>query len=648
MVDKAPPLHLRVLGDVALSCHGAPRALPRSRKTRALLAYLAVEARAVSREALCDLLWDSAADPRAALRWSLSKLRPLLATPDGQALRADARSVSIDPGLLTVDLAQARALGDQPRIDVDDARLGAIEMALAAGCASGLDVLRCIAYQLWLDGQREAVRQVHRRVLDEQSRRAGSPAAALATARKRVALDPLDTEANERLLAHSVEVDGHARARAALEAMRARYRAEGLPDHALVASWRGMEPAPALDLPDKPSIAVLGFTDLGGHAAGPVFAEGLAADLTHTLGRSRGLFVTARASAARLYTRAADLSRAAQLLGVRYVVHGSTQRLARRVRVSVTLADAPRNQVLWSEHFDRALGDVFALQDEVSAAIAAAIEPEIGRAEAERVRLKPPEDLSAWECYHRAMWHCYRFTAAHTEQAHALLQRALALEAGFARAHAGLSFTHYSRAFLDAVPAPDAQIALALEHGQQSVDLDPRDAMGHWTLGRAQFLAREHDQALQCVGQSLRLNPNFAQGHYALGFIRAHAGVPAQALPELAAAERLSPLDPLLFAVEGTRAISLAIEGQYDKAAAWSVRATGEPNAHFHMAAVAAACLALAGRETEARAFAQRACRDHPGYSIQVFERSFPHKRAAHRELLAQALRSVGVPLGPA
>ncbi len=645
MTRNLSPLRLHVLGRFALWCQGATRALPKSRKTRALLAYLALEARAVSREDLCDLLWEAAADPRAALRWSLSKLRPLLATSDGQALRTDASSIWIDPRLLAVDLSKVGMSSAQAHTEVDDAQLDAIESALAAGCLPDLDVPRCSRYQLWLEGRREAVRQLHRRVLDEQARRADSPAAALATARRRATLDPLDDESNAQLLVHSVQVDGRARARTALEAMRERYRAEGLPDHALVASWRSLQPASPLDPPDKPSVAVLGFADLGGHAAGPVLAEGLAADLTHTLGRSRGLFVAARASAAQFsFAQPADLPRAAQLLGVRYLVHGTTQRLQRRVRVTVILADAPGNQVLWSEHFDRALGDLFAVQDEVSAAIASAIEPEIERAEAERARLKAPEDLSAWECYHRAMLHCYRFTAAHTEQAHALLQRALALDAGFARAHAGLSFTHYSRAFLDAVPAPAAQIEMALEHGQRSVELDPRDAMGQWTLGRAEFLAREHDRALQCVGKSLLLNPNFAQGHYALGFIRAHAGVPAQALPELAAAERLSPLDPLLFAVEGTRAISLAIEGHYDAAAAWSVRATGEPNAHFHMNAVAAACLALAHREAEARAFAQRASRGHPGYSIEVFERSFPHKLAAHRDLLARALRSAGVP----
>jgi TolB-like protein/DNA-binding SARP family transcriptional activator len=647
-VNNVPPLSLHLLGDTALLSDGAPRALPKSRKTRVLLAYLAVEARPIRRDALCEMFWESAADPRAALRWSLTRLRPLLETPLGQALQANAHSVALDPALLSVDMREVKALLTSGSDDIADARLQAIEEALSAGCAADLELSVGHRYEFWLAGLREAVRQAHRRVLDEQSARAGSPSVALATARKRAALDPLDSEANAMLLERSFEVDGKDRAHAALEAMRVRYRSEGVSDHALVASWRGLAPAAALQLPDKPSVAVLGFSDLGGHEDGPVLAEGLSADLTLTLGRFRGLFVIARASSMHFATSATDLSRAGRMLGVRYLVHGTTQRLDRRVRVTVTLADAQRNAVVWSEHFDRSWSDLFSVQDEVSLAIASAIEPEIARAEAERAGLKMPEDLTAWECYHRAMWHCYHFTASHTEQAYQLLQRALALEKGFARAHAGLSFTHYSRAFLNATPAPDAAVALALDHGQISVELDSQDAMGHWTLGRARFLAREHDQALLSVRRSLAANPSFSQGHYALGFMEAHSGLHRQALPDLAAAERLSPLDPLLFAVEGSRAISLAIEGRYDEAARWSVRATSEPNAHFHIQAIAGACLALAGRGDQAKAFAQRACLDHPGYSIRIYERSFPHKLKAHQALISEALRSAGIPDGEA
>jgi len=643
-VNNAPPLSLSLLGDIALSIEGTPRALPKSRKTRALLAYLAIEARPIHREVLCEIFWPSAADPRAALRWSLTQLRPLLATPLGQALQADAHSIALDPSLLSVDVWAVKALQGATPIQMGGERLRTIEASLSAGYLVDLELETGHRYELWLGGEREALRHLHRQVLDELSAQACSPEDALATARKRVALDPLDSEANAKLLERSMEVDGKDRARAALETMRARYRAEGLSDHALVASWRALEPVAALELPDKPSVAVLGFIDLGGHEDGPVLAEGLSADLTFTLGRFHGLFVTARASSVRFSAGSIDLARAGRMLGVRYLVHGTTQRFDRRVRVTVTLTDAPRNAVVWSEHFDRELGDLFSVQDDVSLAIASAIEPEIARAEAERAGLKAPEDLTAWECYHRAMWHCYHFTAQHTEQAYRLLQRALVLEKGFARAHAGLSFTHYSRAFLNATPAPDAAVALALEHGQLSVDLDARDAMGHWTLGRARFLAREHDQALQSVKRSLDINPSFSQGHYALGFMEAHCGLQDLAMPDLAAAERLSPLDPLLFAVEGSRAISLLIEGRYEEAAAWSVRASSEPNAHFHIQAIAAACLAMAGRQTEAQAFALRTCRDHPGYSIRIFERSFPQKFAAHQSVMAQALRKAGVP----
>lgn len=647
MALRARPLTLRLLGDMALECNGTSRALPKSRKTRALLAYLAIQAHAIRRESLCELLWESANDPRAALRWSLSKLRPLLDTPRGQALQADAHAVALDPTLIVVDALEAKALLDQPFIGVTRTQLAQIEQALASGYPLDLDVSAGYRYQLWIGGEREALRRVHRRVLDEQSARAVDANEALATARKRAALDPLDDESNARLLVKSVEVDGRVRARAALDDMRARYRAEGISDHALVASWRGLDPAVALELPDKPSVAVLGFTDLGGHDDGPVLAEGMAADLTLALGHMRGLFVTARSSSARFNTQSADLlPLAGRMLGVRYLVHGTTQRLDRRVRINVTLSDALQNNVLWCEHFDRSIDDLFSVQDDLSTAIAAAIEPEIARAEGERARLKPSEDLSAWECYHRAMWHCFRFTAHHTERAHVYLERALALDHRFARAHAGLSFTHYSRAFLDAVPAPDAEIEMALRFAQQSIDLDPRDAMGHWTLGRARFLAREHDQAILSINRSLAVNPNFAQGHYALGFISAHAGMPMQALPALATAERLSPYDPLLFAMEGSRAISMAIEGKYDEAATWAIRATSEPNAHFHIQAIAGACLALANRQDEARSYAALACTAHPGYSIRVFERCFPQKFAAHRDLLAQAMRSACVPDG--
>ena len=251
-------------------------------------------------------------------------------------------------------------------------------------------------------------------------------------------------------------------------------------------------------------------------------------------------------------------------------------------------------------------------------------------------------NLDAWENYHLALWHNFRFTARDTELAHNYLQRALQLDENFGRAHAAMSLMHFSRAFLDASENVDSDIAMALESAERSVDLDGRDAMGHWSLGRAHFLLRQHDLALLSVERALQSNPNYAQGHYAMGFIGTHAGVP-DALPELDVARRLSPYDPLLFAMESSRALNLVTQEKYHDAVHWAVRATVEPNAHFHIFAIAAACLELDERHDEAGRYARLALEKHPGYSRKVFFQSFPYKLAHHRQRIYDALGRAGL-----
>jgi len=218
------------------------------------------------------------------------------------------------------------------------------------------------------------------------------------------------------------------------------------------------------------------------------------------------------------------------------------------------------------------------------------------------------------------------------------------LDPHFSRAFAGLSFTHYSRAFLNSVRDVDREIGEALEAGRQSVDFDGRDAMGHWALGRALFLSRRHDNALPAIGRALDINPNYAQGHYAKGFVGIHAGLNSASLPSLDKAQRLSPFDPLLFAMIACRAISLANQGLHAEAASWAIRATQEPNAHFHIYAIAAACLELAGRSDDARNNARWAIERQPQYNVDVFRRSFPHKDEAAREPFLSAFERAGIP----
>ena len=280
-------------------------------------------------------------------------------------------------------------------------------------------------------------------------------------------------------------------------------------------------------------------------------------------------------------------------LGVRYLLNGTSRHENRRFRVTVELIEAETQRAVWSDRFDRTIDDLFVLQDDIVESVVASILPEIERAEMDRARLLPTEDLDAWACFHRAMWHSYRFTATDSGQARTLLLRAQRIDPTFARASAGLSFNHYLHAFLDTDGRPDKHILSAVERAEQSVAMDARDAMGHWVLGRARFLARRHEESLSSLDQALILNPNYAQGTYARGFVRAHAGLPDLAIADLDSARRFSPYDPLMFAMKSSRAVALAIQGDHESAVRWAIDATREPNAHFHIRAVAAACLQL-------------------------------------------------------
>lgn len=249
------------------------------------------------------------------------------------------------------------------------------------------------------------------------------------------------------------------------------------------------------------------------------------------------------------------------MLGVRYLITGSTQRSDKRARVTVSLLDAMSGTEIWSNHFDRSLDDLFEVQDDITGSVLAPIEPMIERAEMQRALLKPPSSLTAWECFHRGLWHCFRFTDKDNEAAHELFRRAISHDPRFSRAYAGLSFSHFSRAFLRGVDDVESEIDKALEAGRRSVAFGTGDAMAHWALGRAFFLSREHDQALNAVERALAINPNYAQAYYAKGFIGVHAGIDDESLRALDVAERLSPFDPLLFAMKSSRAISLANQG---------------------------------------------------------------------------------------
>lgn len=298
-------------------------------------------------------------------------------------------------------------------------------------------------------------------------------------------------------------------------------------------------PTPSCVL-DRPSIAVLPFDNLSGDPGQRHFADGLAADIITALSRLRQFYVIA-AKATILPASSPQVSQLVSTLGVRYVVQGSVRTTASRVRISAQLIDGPTLKHLWAERFDGELGDIFAVQDEITRCIVGQIEPELGRAEYERVRVVAPESLGAWELYHRAMILIARRTRDGNVEARRLLARALDLDPGFASAHAAVAWSEAEDLFFRFA---DHDPAAILQRARQAVALDDRDPITHLALAWALTFAREPERAIEQATRAIDINPSFAHGRAILGRLLVQSGRCREGLDEVDLALRLSPTDP--------------------------------------------------------------------------------------------------------
>jgi tetratricopeptide (TPR) repeat protein len=335
-----------------------------------------------------------------------------------------------------------------------------------------------------------------------------------------------------------------------------------------------------------------------------------------------------------LHERSIGAEEAGRMLNVDYVVSGSVRRQGKRLTVTVELAETRTARIVWAEIFNHKLDDAFLVLDEIGNRIVATIASEIETIERNRAILKPPNSLDAWEAHHRGLWHMYRFSKADNEQARHFFETAVRLDPTFARAYAGLSFTHFQNAFQGWTPR-EPEIDRAYEAAGQSLMVDDRDPAAHCAMGRALWLRGRHDQSVIELEQAIDLSPNFALGHYALAFVHSQAGDARAAIASSDCSRSLSPFDPLLFGMLGANAMALVRLGSFEEAADWAVKAAARPNAHSHILAIAAYSLALAGSLEEARTCAAAIHRTLPRYSVADFLGAFrfdPHGAALFRE----------------
>ena len=302
----------------------------------------------------------------------------------------------------------------------------------------------------------------------------------------------------------------------------------------------GFSPLP---LPNKPSIAVLPFTNMSGDPEQEYFADGITEDLITSLSQIHWLFVIARNSTFVYKGRAVDVKQVSRELGVRYVLEGSVRRVGNRLRISAQLIDGTTGTHHWAERYDREFTDIFMLQDEITRSVAAAIEPRMLAAEGIRSLSRSPDDLDAWALVARALTYFWRSSRDDTKAAIGILEQATARYPDYALAHSLLSF---SLTFAGHMGWTDQAEALknSRRHLNVAVKLDDNDPWAHLALGYLALLERRTAESIVAFRRAVELNPNSAVAHSQLGRGLAWAGRSDEAIPELELANRLSPRDP--------------------------------------------------------------------------------------------------------
>jgi adenylate cyclase len=299
-----------------------------------------------------------------------------------------------------------------------------------------------------------------------------------------------------------------------------------------------------LPLPNKPSIAVLAFTNMSAEPEQEYFSDGIADEIITELSRSRSLFVIARNSSFTYKGRAVDVKLIARELGVRYLLEGSIRRSGPRIRVIAQLIDAQSGNHIWADRYDRAVGDIFAVQDEITSAVTIAILPALMEVEQQRALRKPPGNLDAWEVYQRGLWHLGRCNADDNVKAQRCLESAIALDLGFASAHAALARVFGFQAIIWGTLDLEEGLLSASKHAREAVASDPNDPEARAITAWLRAAVGQGDAALEALSPTLARNPNSVWANGIKGIILVSRGNSADGREALLAAMRLDPRDP--------------------------------------------------------------------------------------------------------
>ena len=400
--------------------------------------------------------------------------------------------------------------------------------------------------------------------------------------------------------------------------------------------------ADATPLPDRPSIAVLAFTNMSGDPEQEYFSDGIADDIITELSRIRWLFVIARNSSFSYKANTLDVKQIGRELGVRYVLEGSVRRRGERVRVNAQLVDAETGNHVWAERYDRKLADVFAVQDEITLAITRAIEPALDDAERRRVLRKPPSDLGAWETYQRGMWNLARFRPEDMPRAREHFTRALEIDPTLAAAHTGLAVLLMIEGTVFASRPMMEALRLAEDEAREALELDQADANALAVRALAAGNTGDHAACAAYAERALSINQNCVLAYRAKGWTRIFTGRPAEGRGTILSGIRLDPRLGSNPSVRSIIAMSYYFERDYETTVAETTRLIADHPDHPWAYRWLAAALGQLGRTGEARAALDKAIAAAPDAFRLFAEQRMPWMGHAVYDHMLEGLCKAG------
>ena len=407
-----------------------------------------------------------------------------------------------------------------------------------------------------------------------------------------------------------------------------------------------MEPASvdkmAYPLPDKPSIAVLPFTNMSDDPKQEYFSDGITEEIITALSKIPKLFVITRNSTFTYKGKPVKVQQVAEELGVQYVLEGSVRKAGERVRITAQLIDALTGHHLWAERYDRDFKDIFALQDEITKKIITALQIKLTEGEQADIYSRGTDNLEAYLKTMKANWLFLQSTKDGVLKARQLAEEAIALDPDYAFAYRVLGSTHGLTIVLGMSKNPRESLKRAIELFRKAIELDDSLAAAHCALGFWSLYTRQYDTAIAEGKRALELEPNSADVIIGYAAILTFLGEPEEAIPLYKEALRLNPKPPSLY----LRFLGIAFRdsGQYEKAIVQAKKAVEQEPNDLVANVVLTSALSLAGHTEEARAAAKEILRLNPKFSVARWQKRSPHKDRAVVKRYCDGLRKTGLP----